>query len=137
MNQSLKKYPKVCVKIVFRCGNSVLYYKTDQGIRDIPGGHIEFGETIADALKRELKEELNYEIDVSPKLLYAWTYISRDDQSHRVYIGYLLDLAKKIKFKSKEFGEALKFTWLNKKDIKKQKFLPEMKTLLLKAADFK
>ena len=46
------KFPKVSVKIVFRCGGHFLYYITKSGIRDIPGGHVNFGETILEALKR-------------------------------------------------------------------------------------
>lgn len=130
-----QKIPRVSVKIVFRNRKSVLYHKTKDGIRDIPGGHIEFGETILEALKRELKEEFGFNLTKEPKLLYVWTYFSRDKSAHRVYIVYILDIPKKLKFKHKERDD-LEFVWLKKNEIKAQKFLPGIERLLLKAVDF-
>jgi len=130
-----QKFPRVSVKVVFRNRKKVLYHKTKDGIRDIPGGHIEFGETLFDALKRELKEELDFNLKKEPKLLYVWTYFSRDKNIHRVYIVYLLDIPTRLKFKHRERDD-LKFIWLGKNEIKAQKFLPEMERLLLKAVDF-
>lgn len=126
-----KKKPEVSVKIVFKFEDKVLYQKSDY-IRDIPGGHIEFGETIMEALKRELKEELGYELETEPDLLHVWSYVSRDKTVHRVYVVYLVNLEKEIIFSSQE-DTSLEFIWLNKLDIKSQNFLPEMEKFLLKA----
>lgn len=133
MKKRFIKSTKVGVKVVFCCNDNVLYYKTSKGIQDLPGGHIEFKETLFDALKRELKEEIGYKLTSQPKLLYSWTYLSRDKSRHEVYVGYLINLKKRLKFSSKEFGNKIKFIWLSKKDIKKQHFLPEMEIVLLKA----
>ena len=73
---------KVTVKAIFRSGNYVLYYKTSKGIRDLPGGHINFGETTIEALKRELKEEIDFDLNFNPPLLNVWTYISSDQLTH-------------------------------------------------------
>jgi len=129
-----KKFePKVGVKIVLRAGGKVMFHKTKDGIRDLPGGHIEFGETIIGALKRELLEEMGFDLKVKPKLFYAWTYISRDKSRQEVYVVYLADIGKKPRnFFHKERND-IEFVWLKKGEIKKQKFLPEMENLLLKA----
>lgn len=125
--------PEVSVKIVFKCGNRVLYQKSGN-IRDIPGGHIEFGETILDALKRELKEELGYELKTEPELLHVWSYVSKSKNSHGVYLVYVLDLKKEIKFSSLE-DSSLEFIWLDRSEIKIQNFLPEMEKFLLMATE--
>lgn len=128
-----KVEPKASVKIVLRAGNRVMFHRTKDGIRDLPGGHIEFGETIIGALKRELLEEIGFNLKVKPKLFYVWTYISRDKSKQEVYVVYLADIGKKPrKFFHKERND-IEFVWLKKREIKKQKFLPEMENLLLKA----
>ncbi len=125
--------PKVSVKIVLRAGNKVMFHKTKDGIRDLPGGHIEFGETIIGALKRELIEEIGFDLKVEPKLFYAWTYISRDRSRQEVYLVYLADIGNKPqRFTHKERND-VEFILLKKEEIKKQKFLSEMENILLKA----
>lgn len=129
----LQKFPKVSVKAVFRCGDYVLYYKTDNGIKDIPGGHIEFGETIFEALKRELNEEIEFELTFEPDLIHAWTYLSRDGSAHRVYIVYLIDLPEKTEFKSREYSDAIEFIWVHRDDINDQDIMSQQKELLVRA----
>ena len=133
MHQKKEKIPEVSVKVVFKCGNKVLYQESGH-TRDIPGGHIEFGETVLGALKRELQEELNYKLETEPCLLYAWSYTSRDKTAHKIYIVYVLNLENEIKFYSQE-DSSLKFIWLDKADIKSKKFLPEMEKLFIKAVN--
>jgi len=128
-----KKELKISVKVVFRAGDKVMFHKTKDGIRDLPGGHIEFGETILEALKRELIEEINFNLKNDPKLLYVWTYIRKNKNIHRVYIVYLIDIgSKQKKFIHQEIDD-MEFVWLRKEEIKEQCFLPEMENLLLKA----
>lgn len=127
---------QVSVKLLFRCKGKVLYQITDGKIRDIPGGTVKFGETLLSALKRELKEELDYKLIQDPRLLHAWTYISSDGLTHRVLIVYILDIKKQLQFTHKEDLERTYFRWVSKDEIKKQKFLPEMEKFLLKALNF-
>lgn len=133
MEDTSNKFPKVTVKAIFRCGDKVLFYRTKNGIQDIPGGHIKFGEKILEALKRELIEEIGFKLEIEPKLLHAWTYISRSSLAHRVYIGYLIDIPETKQFESKEFGKDIEFIWIDKDEIKNQHFLPEIEEVLLKA----
>ena len=50
---------EICVRAIIRRGNKILVcIGKKSGIYFFPGGHIEYGETAAAALKRELKEEL-------------------------------------------------------------------------------
>ena len=136
MDQLSQKFPEVCVKIVLRCGEYVLYYKTRKGIKDIPGGHINFRETILDALKRELDEEIGFELKSEPELIHAWNYLSRDGLSHRVYIVYLLDIPEKTQFKSREYPDGIEFIWLHKDEIVNADIMPQQKELFLKAVNY-
>jgi len=124
------------VKLIFRCNKNVLYQITNGKIRDIPGGTVKFGETLMEALRRELKEELNYILEKDPRLLYVWTYLSSDGLTHRVLIIYILDIQKQIKFVHQEDQGQTRFIWISKEKIKAEKFLPEMEKALLCAIDF-
>lgn len=103
-------------------------------MKDIPGGHVQFGETLLEALQRELQEEIGFNLTIEPKLIHAWTYVPTDKTEHTVYVGYLLDLPESTLFQSKEFGDSIEFVWLDKDDIKEQKFHPGMEKLLIQAA---
>ena len=136
MDQSLPKFPEACVKIIFRCGDYVLYYRTRKGIKDIPGGHIHFGETIFEALKRELREEIGFVLETEPQLIDGWTYLSRDGLSHRVYFVYLLDIPEKMQFKSIEYPDGIEYIWLHRDEISGADIMPQQKELFLKAINY-
>jgi len=137
MSQQTKQYPKLSVKAIFRFGDKVLYYKTVKGVRDVPGGHIEFGESVLDALKRELNEEIGFNLNFEPKLIYNWSYIKKEKSIHRVYFVYLIDLSRQLEFKSKEYPDEIEFIWIDKDKIKEQNFLPDFEKSLLIAAGYK
>jgi len=42
--------------------------KNERGLWEFPGGSVEFGETLAQALTREMREEYGIEVDVGPLL---------------------------------------------------------------------
>lgn len=57
--------------------------KNERGKWEIPGGSVEFGETLEQALKREIKEELNIKIEVR-ELLGVCDHIIPADKQHWV-----------------------------------------------------
>jgi ADP-ribose pyrophosphatase YjhB (NUDIX family) len=127
--RKMKKYPTVAVSIIFRYKNKILMLKHKNGKFTLPGGRMEWKESVLGALDRELKEELNYSLEKlegSPELFNVWNYISKNGKRHNVYIQYIYHLNKKPNFSS---PEGLQPLWLTKKElilkniIKDEKFL--------------
>lgn len=63
-----EKLPKIIASALVEKDNKILLIK--ETLEDnneywiVPGGTVEFGESLADALKREIKEETNLEIEI-------------------------------------------------------------------------
>lgn len=57
--------------------------KNERGCWEFPGGSVEFGETLADALKREMREEYDVEIEVGA-LLDVVDHILLEENQHWV-----------------------------------------------------
>ncbi len=67
--------------------------KNEQGKWEIPGGAVEFGETIEESLKREIKEELDIEIEVI-EMLQLCNHIIPDEKQHWVSPTYICKIVK-------------------------------------------
>jgi 8-oxo-dGTP diphosphatase len=62
--------------------------KNERGMWEFPGGSVEFGETLADALKREMLEEYGIEIEVGD-LLDVFDHILPAEGQHWVSPTYI------------------------------------------------
>lgn len=65
--------------------------KNEVGKWEIPGGSIEFGETLEVGLKREIKEELDVEVEVK-EMLQICDHIISDEHQHWVSPTYICEL---------------------------------------------
>ncbi len=63
-------------------------HRTGRKVWGFLGGHIRVGEKVVDALKREVKEETGYEIDVG-QLLGVYDNIIRDDPSDKMLAHFV------------------------------------------------
>ena len=66
--------------------------KNERGLWEFPGGSVEFGETMADALRREMREEFGIEITVG-ELLDVVDHILKEEGQHWVSPTFLCTIA--------------------------------------------
>jgi 8-oxo-dGTP diphosphatase len=120
--KSLQSF-QIGVKALIRRGNKILLirrsgrYSKDniEGIWDIPGGRIDFGEEPLDGLKREVQEETGLKI-MTERILDAST-IWKDDSTHIIRITYLCSLAKDSVSSLQISDEHTEFLWIDPTDI--------------------
>jgi len=110
--KTMKKYPNVTIKIILKYRDKILILRHKKGAFDFPGGRLEWKESILGALKRELKEELDYTLKNEPELFDIWNYISRNGKRHSVMIYFIYQLDNQPNFFS---PEKLQIVWLTKK----------------------
>ncbi|MCL5433066.1 MAG: NUDIX domain-containing protein [Patescibacteria group bacterium] len=86
------------------------------GKYELPGGHIEFGETIEDGLIREIDEEFHIGIRIGDPY-YIFTYVYKNE--HVVEIEYFAEIKnknQKIRINQKDHSE---YKWITEQEIEK------------------
>ncbi len=117
-----KKIGVVVAPYITNDKGEILYFKSVKWKGLVPcGGHVDYGETLEEALKRETKEETGLEIEII-KLLNVGEMIEPKEfyePRHFVYVHYLCKIKSgKIKLDEREL---VGYEWLDSKKALKRK----------------
>lgn len=91
------KSPILAVDGIFLKDSKVLLVKQNKypffGSWVMPGGHVEYGETVEKAIKREMKEEVGVAVKIK-RLFGVYSNPKRDPRYHTASVVYLLEKGK-------------------------------------------
>ena len=115
--------------------NRVLLHRLDRDdFWTFPGGRVELGETSQDALLRELKEELNADIEIVRMLWLVENFFEYNSQQyHEIAFYYLMQFPKRSPYLNQdssfpgiESDVSLEFKWfpIDSNVLKKLPLLP-------------
>jgi len=136
-SRTYPKTPLVGVGAVVPDGNRVLLvrraYEPGQGLWSVPGGLVEVGETVEEAVKREVEEETGVAVSVD-RLIAVLDNIVRDEDGkvrfHYVLIDYL---AHPVGGEARPSKETLDVRWVNLEDLKNLQLTKTALKLLTRA----
>jgi ADP-ribose pyrophosphatase YjhB (NUDIX family) len=119
-----KKEIEVIVRALILKGNKILLCKAEEDRHYfLPGGHLEFGESAASALSRELKEELGVKSETGSLIgICEHIYRNKGKKHHEINLIFKVGVGK-IDLQGKE--KKLNFYLKDLKEFKKIYFLPE------------
>jgi len=89
-----------------------------KGFLTFPGGKVDEGEKVEDAVKRELREETSLDIEPTD-ILGVYSDPSRDPRGHRISVAFI---ARVISGEAKPSSDAESIEWLSVNEIKELGF---------------
>ncbi|MEM3506619.1 MAG: NUDIX hydrolase [Candidatus Bathyarchaeia archaeon] len=136
MQREYPKHPLVGVGAVIIDKDSVLLVKRKhepgKGLWSIPGGLVELGETVREAVKREVKEETGLDVEVV-KLIDVVDNIIKDEQNrikfHYILIDFLVSI---IRGECKPTSDASEIKWFKYNELTNYKVTNTAMNLLKK-----
>jgi 8-oxo-dGTP diphosphatase len=103
-------------------GEVLLCRAKEKGHYFFPGGHVEFGEFIEDALKREVEEEIGEKLDLGSFIGLAENIFEEGSvRHHEVNVVFEARLEKKEAVSREDW---LEFHWVKLEDIPEMKVMP-------------
>jgi len=93
-----KRFPRVTVDAIIEENHKILLVQRGKppfvDSWALPGGHIELGEIVEDAVTREIKEETNLDVKIE-KLFNVYSKPDRDPRGHYITIVYVCSMNNK------------------------------------------
>ncbi|MEX2701538.1 MAG: NUDIX hydrolase [Candidatus Baldrarchaeota archaeon] len=128
--------PIVGIGAVIVKGNKVLLIKRagdpGRGLWSIPGGLVELGEKIKDAVCREVKEETGLDVRVG-EIANVTEIITRDEEGKVKYHFVIVDFfAEVLRGELKPSSDALEAKWVEFKDLRKYRLTETVERLFKK-----
>lgn len=132
-------YPQVPVvaaaAIIFREGKILMVKRAkepNKGKWSIPGGRIELGESIYEAVKREVSEECNIEIEVL-RVFDAADNVIRDEEKRVRYHYVTIDILARYKDgQIKAQSDVDDYRWVMPKELLEIDITPQLRAVLLR-----
>lgn len=129
---SYKNRFEICLRAIVENNSKILVCRNKKkGYYYLPGGHLEYGEKIKDALAREIKEELSAVLDKMSFIGAVDNIFTEDGEKHHEI--NLVFKAKLKNNKTKSMEDHIDFSFLDKKEFAKAEFYPiALKKAILK-----
>lgn len=106
------------------------YHYGGQIVYNLPGGNVDFGETMSQTLKREMIEELGMEVEVGELIVVGEIHIEEKNKStlHCLFEGEITKGEPNI---NPDQCSAKEVKWLNISDIDSSNMYPNLKKEIL------
>lgn len=88
------------------------------GVYEMPGGHVDYGEDMAEGLKREVKEELGIAICVGDPF-FEFTYLNDVKGSHSIEVVYFAKVLEPLEQITIDPDDHAEFGWFAENEIDK------------------
>lgn len=96
-----------------------------QEVYNLPGGNLELGEHLSDALAREMQEELDIEVAVGAMILVGEVYFE-DRKKHTLHILFEGKITSGIPTINPKETSALAIKWLDVNELDKVNLYPNL-----------
>jgi|YNPBryantNP2012_1023418.scaffolds.fasta_scaffold00024_8 ADP-ribose pyrophosphatase YjhB (NUDIX family) len=121
MKRVYPEQPVLAVAMCIRNGTKVLLIRRNKepgkGRWSLPGGAVELGEDLRDALKREMREELGIEVEIEG-LLGIFQRIQRDEEGRVKYHYVIIDyFGRPLGGKLSPSEEIMDYKWVEIREL--------------------